>query len=155
MLNFIIIDVFNFHKYSKYQNELRKSPNLIGQKTEEIIPIGINNQSQQQKNPTIWAYSINLSLGFLPLTISYNKNITCPPSKAGIGNRFIKAKMIEIKAVLAQKPSNPSWPEKDSDGTKTSQLRSSFFGKDIFELGYIVIKRPISITETFRDAFGQ
>ena len=42
---------FNFYKYSKYQNELPKSPNLIGQKTEEIIPIGINNQSQQQEKP--------------------------------------------------------------------------------------------------------
>ena len=29
-LNFIIIDVFKFHKYSKYQNELPKSPTLIG-----------------------------------------------------------------------------------------------------------------------------
>ena len=42
---------FLFHKYSKYQNELPKSPNLIGQKTEEIIPIGVNNQSQQQEKP--------------------------------------------------------------------------------------------------------
>ena len=30
--------------------------------------------------------------------------MTCPPSNAGIGSIFMKAKMIEIKAVLAQKP---------------------------------------------------
>ena len=50
-LNFIIIDVFKFHKYSKYQNELPKTLTLIGQKTEEIIPVCINNQSQQQEKP--------------------------------------------------------------------------------------------------------
>ena len=48
--------------------------------------------------------SMNLSLGFLPETISYIRNITCPPSKAGIGNTFIKAKIIEISAVDSQKP---------------------------------------------------
>ena len=48
------------------------------------------------------AYSINLSLGFLPLNISYKTNITCPPSSAGIGRRFIKARIIERSAVDSQ-----------------------------------------------------
>jgi hypothetical protein len=29
------------------------------------------------------------------LTISYNKNITCPPSSAGIGNKFITPSIID------------------------------------------------------------
>jgi len=34
---------------------------------------------------------------------SYIKNITCPPSKAGIGNAFIKARIIDKSAVVSQK----------------------------------------------------
>ena len=56
-----------------------------------------------KKNPVIWAYSINLSLGLDQVTTSYIKNITCPPSKAGIGNAFIKARIIDKSAVVSQK----------------------------------------------------
>ena len=37
------------------------------------------------------------------MIISYNKNMTCPPSSAGMGKRFIKAKINEKKAVFRQK----------------------------------------------------
>src|SRR3982751_3645320 len=53
--------------------------------------------------PTICAYSINLSLGFLPVTISTNVNNACPPSSAGIGNTFIKASRMLNIAVNVQK----------------------------------------------------
>ena len=52
--------------------------------------------------PAIVAYSMNLSLGLRPVIISYNKNITCPPSKAGIGNKFINAKIKDKIAVILQ-----------------------------------------------------
>src|SRR5688500_9590382 len=55
--------------------------------------------------PTIWAYSINLSPGLRPVIISYKVNNTCPPSKAGIGNIFIKASTILNSAVIDQKRS--------------------------------------------------
>ena len=42
---------FNFYKYNKYQNELWKSPTLIGKKAEQVIPVGINDQSQQKEKP--------------------------------------------------------------------------------------------------------
>ena len=46
---------------------------------------------------------MNLSFGLDPVTTSYIKNITCPPSKAGIGKAFIKARIIERSAVVSQK----------------------------------------------------
>ena len=55
------------------------------------------------KNPVTWAYSINLSDGLLPVAISYNKNITCPPSKAGIGNKLSTPSIIDKNAVIDQK----------------------------------------------------
>lgn len=53
--------------------------------------------------PTVWAYSRNLSLGFLPVMISYNVNSKCPPSKAGIGRIFSTANITDKKAVRFQK----------------------------------------------------
>ena len=67
------------------------------------LPLANNNKAINNRNPVIWAYSKNLSLGFLPVTISYNKNITWPPSKAGMGKMFIKAKIMESRAVVLQK----------------------------------------------------
>ena len=55
-------------------------------------------------NPITWAYSRTLSLAFLPVIISYIKNIACPPSSAGMGRMFMKARIIEIRAVLDQNP---------------------------------------------------
>ena len=55
-------------------------------------------------NPITCAYSRTLSFAFLPVIISYIKNIACPPSSAGIGKIFINARIIEIKAVLDQNP---------------------------------------------------
>ena len=46
---------------------------------------------------------MNLSFGFRRVTTSYNKNITCPPSSAGIGKIFMKAKITDRKAVIFQK----------------------------------------------------
>src|SRR5210317_209357 len=56
-----------------------------------------------KKNPTICAYSKNLSLGFFLKIISYVKNIACPPSNAGIGNKFKTPNIIDKKAVIVQK----------------------------------------------------
>ena len=53
--------------------------------------------------PTIWAYSRNLSLGFLPVIISYKVNRRCPPSKAGIGRMLSTASITERNAVRFQK----------------------------------------------------
>ena len=52
--------------------------------------------------PTTCALVKNWSLGGLPEIISYIKNITWPPSKAGIGRMFIKAKIIDSRAVIDQ-----------------------------------------------------
>ena len=52
--------------------------------------------------PTICAYSKNFSLGLRPVIISYKVNSTCPPSNAGIGNRFINANAIDKKPVSNQ-----------------------------------------------------
>ena len=55
------------------------------------------------KNPTSCALSINFSLGTLLVIISYSKNITWPPSRAGIGNKFKTPNIIDKNAVRAQK----------------------------------------------------
>ena len=52
--------------------------------------------------PITWALVRNWSLGGLPEIISYNKNITWPPSSAGIGKIFINANIIESNAVMPQ-----------------------------------------------------
>ena len=41
--------------------------------------------------PTTCARSNTLSLTGFPLKISRSKKTTCPPSRAGIGSKFIKA----------------------------------------------------------------
>ena len=55
------------------------------------------------KNPTSCAFSKNFSLGLRPEIISYNKNITCPPSKAGIGSKLSTPNIIDKNAVKPQK----------------------------------------------------
>src|SRR5690554_6229432 len=67
------------------------------------FPLAKSSKAIRMKNPTIWALSINFSLGFFRVIISYNKNITCPPSRAGIGSRFIIPSIIERNAVTFQK----------------------------------------------------
>ena len=52
--------------------------------------------------PTICAYSMNLSLGLRPVIISTNVNRACPPSSAGMGNIFMKARIIEKIPVNVQ-----------------------------------------------------
>ena len=54
------------------------------------------------KKPTVCATSKNLSFGLRPETISYNKNITWPPSNAGIGSKLRTANIIDKKAVIFQ-----------------------------------------------------
>ena len=56
----------------------------------------------KSRNPVIWTYSKNLSLGFLPVIISYKVNITWPPSNAGIGNKFMNPNIIDRNAVIPQ-----------------------------------------------------
>ena len=46
---------------------------------------------------------MNLSLGFRLKMISYNRNMTCPPSRAGIGSTFNTASMMDKNAVRCQK----------------------------------------------------
>src|SRR5690554_2350647 len=53
--------------------------------------------------PASWAYSRNLSLGFLPEMASTSKKSTCPPSSPGMGRIFMKARITERKAVIIQK----------------------------------------------------
>ena len=43
------------------------------------------------------------SEGFLPVIISYMRKSTCPPSSAGIGSMFMKARMMLRNAVMSQK----------------------------------------------------
>ena len=45
---------------------------------------------------------MNLSLGLRPVIISNKMNKAWPPSNAGIGNTFMKAKMIENTPVKVQ-----------------------------------------------------
>ena len=53
--------------------------------------------------PMICVTYRKLSLGFLPVIISYIVNTICPPSKAGIGSRFITASMIDSIAMMLRK----------------------------------------------------
>ena len=55
--------------------------------------------------PAICAYSKNFSEGLRLVTISYNVNKTCPPSNAGMGNIFMKARITESMAVSFQNDS--------------------------------------------------
>ena len=66
------------------------------------FPLANRTKAIKIKKPTVCAYSINLSLGLRPEIISYNKNITCPPSKAGIGNKLSTPNIIDKKAVILQ-----------------------------------------------------
>ena len=52
--------------------------------------------------PNTCARIRNLSLGLCRVTISYIENITCPPSNAGMGNKFRTASMIDNNAVTFQ-----------------------------------------------------
>ena len=45
----------------------------------------------------------NLSLGFLLVTISYKVNAICPPSRAGIGMRFITPSITDNIATILRK----------------------------------------------------
>src|SRR6266511_5830089 len=71
----------------------------------QSLPLAYNINASNKTIPTIWAYSKNLSLGLRRVIISYKVNITCPPSRAGIGRRFINARTIERKAVMVQNAS--------------------------------------------------
>ena len=53
--------------------------------------------------PMICPVSKAFSLGFRPEIISYNRNITWPPSSAGMGNTFKKASHTENMAIKLQK----------------------------------------------------
>src|SRR5688572_92718 len=71
----------------------------------QSFPLAYNISNNSKTMPATCAYSMNFSLGFLPLTISYKVNMTCPPSNAGIGRRFIKASMMDKNAVIFQNAS--------------------------------------------------
>ena len=64
-------------------------------KTIAIRPISIT-------KPIICPFSNTFSLGGRPEIISYNKNITCPPSNAGIGKILRKANQTENIAIKDQ-----------------------------------------------------
>ena len=69
------------------------------------FPLAKSNNAIRRIKPVTWAYSKNLSPGFLPVIISQRVNTTCPPSKAGIGNKFIKPNIIDKNAVMFQNDS--------------------------------------------------
>ena len=53
--------------------------------------------------PMIWVTYRKLSLGLRPVNISYRVNKMCPPSRAGIGMRFITPSMIDSRAMMLRK----------------------------------------------------
>ena len=55
---------------------------------------------KSRMNPTIWAPMRNLSPGFLLVSISYRVKTIWPPSRAGIGSRFMTPSIIEKRAVM-------------------------------------------------------
>ena len=69
----------------------------------QSFPFAYNIRPSKRTIPTTCAYSKNLSLGFLPVIISIRVNNAWPPSNAGMGNKFIKANMIDNNAVILQK----------------------------------------------------
>ena len=52
--------------------------------------------------PTYSALNRNFSLGARPVTISYMRKSTWPPSSAGIGSMFMNARMMLRNAVILQ-----------------------------------------------------
>ena len=52
--------------------------------------------------PKVCTLSAAFMLNVFPVIISTMVNNACPPSKPGIGNKFMKAKPIENKAVKFQ-----------------------------------------------------
>ena len=59
------------------------------------FPFAKSNSAINSKKPVICAYSKNLSPGFLPVIISQRVNTTWPPSREGIGSKFINPNMID------------------------------------------------------------
>ena len=53
--------------------------------------------------PMICIIYMNLSSGFLPVIISYIVKTICPPSKAGIGSRFITPNIMDRSAMILRK----------------------------------------------------
>ena len=53
--------------------------------------------------PMICVTYRKLSLGLRPVNISYRVNSMCPPSRAGIGMRFITPNMIDSRAMMLRK----------------------------------------------------
>ena len=66
------------------------------------LPLAKSSNAISSINPVTCAYSKNLSPGFLPVIISHRVKTTCPPSSAGIGNKFINPNMIDKNAVIFQ-----------------------------------------------------
>ena len=67
------------------------------------LPLAYISRVNKNNIPAICAYSINFSFGLRREMISYNVNIICPPSKAGIGRKFINASATDRNAVISQK----------------------------------------------------
>ena len=75
-----------------------------------IIPIHLNMSLRlatiisrnKTPMPMYSAQIIKFSLGLRRVIISYSKNSTCPPSRAGMGKMFMKARMMLRKAVMSQ-----------------------------------------------------
>src|SRR5574344_351280 len=67
------------------------------------LPLAKISKANTRINPTVSAISMNLSLGFLRVMISYRRNNMNPPSRAGMGSMFMMAKAMERKAVSDQK----------------------------------------------------
>ena len=72
----------------------------------QSLPFANSIKPNNKTMPTTCAYSKNLSLGLRPLIISTNVKTTCPPSNAGMGNKFINARMIDKNPVILQKTSH-------------------------------------------------
>ena len=67
------------------------------------LPKARNINAKMRTIPTICATYRNFSLGFLRVMISYNVKRICPPSRAGIGMRFITPNITESRARMFMK----------------------------------------------------
>ena len=77
---------------------------IVYLKKKRYMSLPLANSSNAKRNaiPAICAYSRNFSLGCRRVIISTSRNSTCPPSSAGMGSMFIKARITERNAVIDQ-----------------------------------------------------
>ena len=80
-----------------------RSSVLFPNKPQNIIPVCKNQECKKNNHSCNLGIFKELIAWFSSCYTSYSKNITWPPSSAGIGRIFITARIIERKAVRFQK----------------------------------------------------